>query len=124
MNGPLVGQLFRQYGLTVVAATLFSLLVSFTLTPMLAAHWTRQQDICIGISVANRNHPDLENLIGFFVNVLPIRCRLDAEMDFDDLLNDREREFLRNVKRYRRPTPRQWKWVNDIAERLDIEVAA
>src|SRR5207244_5607562 len=39
-----IGQLFRQYGLTVVAATLFSLLVSFTLTPMLAAHWTRRQD--------------------------------------------------------------------------------
>src|SRR5438132_3409904 len=34
-----VGQLFRQYGLTVVAATVFSLLVSFTLTPMLASKW-------------------------------------------------------------------------------------
>src|SRR5919206_3715132 len=30
-----VGQLFRQYGLTVVAATLFSMLMSFTLSPML-----------------------------------------------------------------------------------------
>src|SRR5207237_1387639 len=39
-----VGQLFRQYGLTVVAATLFSLAVSFTLTPMLAARWTRRED--------------------------------------------------------------------------------
>jgi HAE1 family hydrophobic/amphiphilic exporter-1 len=34
-----LGQLFRQYGLTVVAATLFSLLISFTLTPMLASRW-------------------------------------------------------------------------------------
>ncbi|HEY1297942.1 MAG TPA: efflux RND transporter permease subunit [Chloroflexota bacterium] len=34
-----IGQLFRQYGLTVVAATLFSLLMSFTLTPMLASRW-------------------------------------------------------------------------------------
>jgi HAE1 family hydrophobic/amphiphilic exporter-1 len=34
-----VGQLFRQYGLTVAAATLFSLLISFTLTPMLASRW-------------------------------------------------------------------------------------
>lgn len=33
----LVGQFFRQFGLTVVFATLFSLFVSFTLTPMLAA---------------------------------------------------------------------------------------
>lgn len=33
----MVGQLFRQFGLTVVVATLFSLFVSFTLTPMMAA---------------------------------------------------------------------------------------
>ncbi|MHB1784094.1 MAG: efflux RND transporter permease subunit [Acidimicrobiales bacterium] len=32
-----VGQLFREFGLTIVVATLFSLLVSYTLTPMLAA---------------------------------------------------------------------------------------
>lgn len=35
-----VGQLFREFGLTIVAATLFSLLVSYTLTPMLAARWS------------------------------------------------------------------------------------
>ncbi len=34
-----VGQLFREFGLTIVAATLLSLLVSFTLTPMLASRW-------------------------------------------------------------------------------------
>src|SRR5579864_8385994 len=36
-----IGQLFRQYGLTVVAATVFSMLISFTLTPMLASRWLR-----------------------------------------------------------------------------------
>lgn len=35
-----IGQLFREFGLTIVAATLFSLLVSYTLTPMLAARWS------------------------------------------------------------------------------------
>jgi HAE1 family hydrophobic/amphiphilic exporter-1 len=33
----LVGQFFRQFGLTVVCATLLSLLVSFTVTPMMAS---------------------------------------------------------------------------------------
>jgi len=33
----MVGQFFKQFGLTVVVATLFSLFVSFTLTPMMAA---------------------------------------------------------------------------------------
>ncbi|HTP58943.1 MAG TPA: efflux RND transporter permease subunit [Spirochaetia bacterium] len=33
----IVGQFFRQFGVTVVAATLLSLLVSFTITPMMAS---------------------------------------------------------------------------------------
>lgn len=36
-----VGQLFREFGLTIATATLFSLVVSYTLTPMLAARWNR-----------------------------------------------------------------------------------
>jgi hydrophobic/amphiphilic exporter-1 (mainly G- bacteria), HAE1 family len=40
----ILGQLFRQYGLTVVTATLFSLLISFTLTPMLASRWLRHDE--------------------------------------------------------------------------------
>ncbi|MDQ2817158.1 MAG: efflux RND transporter permease subunit [Candidatus Eremiobacteraeota bacterium] len=37
--GGVVGQFLREYGLVIVVATLFSLLVSFTLTPLLAAKW-------------------------------------------------------------------------------------
>ena len=42
MSG-IVGQFFRQFGLTITAATLFSLFVSFTLTPMLASRWLRPE---------------------------------------------------------------------------------
>ncbi|MBI3965881.1 MAG: efflux RND transporter permease subunit [Chloroflexi bacterium] len=34
-----IGRLFREYGLTMAIATLLSLMVSFTLTPMLASRW-------------------------------------------------------------------------------------
>ncbi|MHB8984472.1 MAG: efflux RND transporter permease subunit [Eubacteriales bacterium] len=37
----MVGQFFRQFGMTVVFATLFSLFISFTLTPMLSARLGR-----------------------------------------------------------------------------------
>ncbi len=40
MSG-VVGQFFRQFGLTIAAATLFSLFISFTLTPMLASRWLK-----------------------------------------------------------------------------------
>src|SRR5581483_1442274 len=39
-----IGSLFRQFGLTIAAATLFSLFTSFTLTPMLASRWLKAHD--------------------------------------------------------------------------------
>lgn len=41
--GGMAGQFFRQFGLTVAVATLFSLFVSFTLTPMLASRWLKTE---------------------------------------------------------------------------------
>ncbi|MBI3976678.1 MAG: efflux RND transporter permease subunit [Chloroflexi bacterium] len=43
MQGNL-GRLFREYGLTIAAATLFSLFISFTLTPMLASRWLKPRN--------------------------------------------------------------------------------
>ncbi|NJN94660.1 MAG: efflux RND transporter permease subunit [Anaerolineales bacterium] len=39
----IVGQFFRSYGITIAVATIFSLLISFTLTPMLAAFWLKDE---------------------------------------------------------------------------------
>jgi HAE1 family hydrophobic/amphiphilic exporter-1 len=36
-----VGQFFRQFGLVIAAATLMSLFISFTLTPLLASRWLK-----------------------------------------------------------------------------------
>ena len=39
--GGMIGRIFSEFGITVVVSTLLSLLVSFTLTPMLASKWSR-----------------------------------------------------------------------------------
>ena len=39
--GGLVGRIFSEFGITIVVSTLLSLFVSFTLTPMLSAQWSR-----------------------------------------------------------------------------------
>jgi len=39
--GGMVGRIFSEFGLTIVVSTLLSLFVSFTLTPMLSAKWSR-----------------------------------------------------------------------------------
>jgi amino acid adenylation domain-containing protein len=59
-------------GLTLFSALLFRL--------------TRQNELVIGMGVAGRDRAELEGLIGFFVNVLPIRIKLDQESEFDTLL--------------------------------------
>jgi amino acid adenylation domain-containing protein len=48
--------------------------------------FTRQEDFCIGVSTANRDDPDVEPLIGFFVNILPFRVLASPSMSFHDLL--------------------------------------
>jgi HAE1 family hydrophobic/amphiphilic exporter-1 len=39
--GEIIGQFFKQFGITVAFAVAFSLFVAFTLTPTLAAHWLK-----------------------------------------------------------------------------------
>lgn len=51
--GGIVGGFFKQFGLCIATATLFSLVVSFSVTPMLAARWYKQ-------------HEDLEQKRGLF----------------------------------------------------------
>lgn len=42
----MTGQFFRQFGLTIVFASLFSLFISFTLTPMLASRFFKKDSPC------------------------------------------------------------------------------
>jgi len=48
--------------------------------------YTQQSDLVVGVPVANRQHPEIENLIGYFVNTLAIRVRLEPTGAFLDAL--------------------------------------
>ncbi|WP_156401414.1 non-ribosomal peptide synthetase, partial [Duganella sp. Root1480D1] len=52
----------------------------------LLARCSGQQDVVIGTPVANRQRQELEPLIGFFVNTLPLRMRLGDDITVSDLL--------------------------------------
>ena len=47
----------------------------------------RQQDILIGTPIANRNFHEIEGLIGFFVNTVVLRNRLEGNPSFTELLS-------------------------------------
>lgn len=48
--------------------------------------YTGQTDMLIGTPIANRNHPDIEGLIGMFVNILVLRTELAGDLSFRTLL--------------------------------------
>lgn len=50
--------------------------------------YTEQKDIIIGIPIAGRNHVELENQIGFYVNTLALRARFDGEDSYIQLLRN------------------------------------
>ncbi|MDJ0840143.1 MAG: amino acid adenylation domain-containing protein [Acidobacteriota bacterium] len=52
----------------------------------LLSRYSGQDDVVIGSAVAGRNHREIEPLIGFFVNMLPLRCELDADPTALDLV--------------------------------------
>ncbi|WP_298737349.1 non-ribosomal peptide synthetase [uncultured Chitinophaga sp.] len=65
-------------------ATLFMGLLAAVST--LIHHYSGQQDIIIGSPVAGRQHADLDNQIGFYLNTLALRMRLNQQSSFTELL--------------------------------------
>ena len=64
--------------------TLFMLLLgAFN---VLLHRYTGQNDIRVGVPIANRNRAEIEGLIGFFVNTQVLRTQLDGQTRVADLL--------------------------------------
>jgi amino acid adenylation domain-containing protein/non-ribosomal peptide synthase protein (TIGR01720 family) len=71
--------LSRQEGLTLF----MTLLAAFE---VLLYRYTQQDDISVGSFVANRGRPEIELLIGFFVNTVVLRTRLSDDLTVRELL--------------------------------------
>ena len=66
-------------------ATLFMTLLAAFLT--LLHRYTGQSDILLGTAIAGRNHAQIENLIGFFINNVVLRTDLSGNPTFRELLH-------------------------------------
>ena len=64
--------------------TLF--VTALTAYKVLLYRYTGQAELCVGISRANRRQKEIQNLVGFFVNALPIRLDVEPGMRFVDAL--------------------------------------
>ncbi len=66
------------------SATLFMVLLA-AFQVLLMRH-SRQHDVAVGVPVAGRQRPELEGLIGYFVNTLVMRADLSGNPGFTELL--------------------------------------
>jgi non-ribosomal peptide synthetase component F/acyl carrier protein len=72
-------RLSRSHGVTLF----MTLLAAFQL---LLSRWSGQDDVVLGTDLANRTQVETEKLIGFFVNLLPIRMRFSGNPTFVETL--------------------------------------
>ncbi|WP_232668741.1 non-ribosomal peptide synthetase/MFS transporter [Pseudonocardia sp. TRM90224] len=84
---PQVSEALLGIGRAEGATAFMTLLAAYQ---VLLARYAGVDDVVVGVPTAGRNHPDAEDMIGFFVNMLPIRGRPAARTTF--------REHLRAVR--------------------------
>ena len=48
--------------------------------------YTQEEDLTILMIDGNRPHPDLADILGFFVNMIPLRCHGTCDTSFEDLV--------------------------------------
>ncbi|MFJ8329972.1 amino acid adenylation domain-containing protein [Streptomyces sp. NPDC094437] len=65
-------------------ATLFMALTAAVKAVL--ARWSGQEDIAVGTASSGRNHRDLEDLVGFLVNTVVLRSRVEGAMSYGELL--------------------------------------
>ncbi|WP_144395572.1 non-ribosomal peptide synthetase [Pleionea sediminis] len=66
--------------------TLFSTL--YSAFSILVSRYSGETDLVIGTPVANREHNDLSDIVGCFVNMLPLRVNLEKATIFTELLRE------------------------------------
>ncbi|MEV6521219.1 amino acid adenylation domain-containing protein [Longispora sp. NPDC051575] len=81
-----VGRLAREHGSTLFMALLAAYQV-------LLSRYADQDDFAVGSSSAGRGRPELEGVVGMFVNMLPLRAQLAGDPTFVELL-DRTRHLV------------------------------
>ena len=59
--------------------------------------YTSQRDIIIGTPIAGREHADLEDQIGFYLNTLALRNELNPEDSFDNFYKKVKNNSLKRV---------------------------
>lgn len=82
-----IKDLYKQEGVT-------SFMVLLAVYKTLLFKYTGLEDLVVGSPVANRNNPEIEELIGFFVNTVVYRTRIHGHQTYKDVLKNVRSTFI------------------------------
>ena len=78
------------------------------------ARATSQHDVTIGVPVTTRDRPELQQMLGFLLNTVPIRSRVPAAASFDEWLDDA-------IERWRVSSQHHWIPLEEIVRTMGVE---
>ncbi|MFT4081595.1 MAG: condensation domain-containing protein [Nocardioides sp.] len=81
--GPAVAEAVREIGRSCGATMFMTLVAAFS---VLAARDAAQQEIVIGVPIAARHQSELEDVVGLFANMVPVRVNLRGAASFHELI--------------------------------------
>ncbi len=81
---------------------------------VLLSKYSYKNDIVVGIPVAGRPHADLENIVGMFINSLPVRSYPEREKTFVQFLEEVKDTLFRVYNNQEYP-------LEELVEKLDLQ---
>ncbi|WP_373493940.1 amino acid adenylation domain-containing protein, partial [Aquiflexum sp.] len=90
IDSKLISQL-KEIGKSQKVTLFMTLLASYKI---LLYRYSGQEDICVGTPIAGRENKETEDLIGFFVNTLALRTKIQNSLGFDEFLDQVKKSIL------------------------------
>ena len=81
---------------------------------MVLARWCRQDDVVVGTPFNGRDRPELQQILGNMVNVLPIRTTIPANGSLQDILASVRETYLGALEHGELP-------LNKMVEQLGVQ---
>ncbi len=81
---------------------------------ILLSRYSGQEDIIVGTPVAGRDHADLNDIFGMFVNILAIRGRPESSKKFSSYLEEVKEQFLEGLANQQYP-------FEELIDSIDVE---
>ncbi|MCL2425730.1 MAG: amino acid adenylation domain-containing protein [Oscillospiraceae bacterium] len=73
-------------------------MVYLTVVSVLLARYCRQDNVFVGTAASGRTHPDIQDMVGMFVNTLVFKGEVNEEMRFSELLAQTKKKCLEMYK--------------------------